>query len=271
VASASKIVDLQQEAKNLRAMHKSRNRTGFSRQQSRATSSPRGPKRPPAFRGVFPKNNTSSAVAVSPSRTLAEWKRRRVRDKEAIQFRTDADLHDDQVYFTNYAMRLRARKMFHRELKAATLPAKNPNSHSTQEFSSSKGKQIILLEGGEKNELTDVVEGEKSEVADAVERLLGRMRGLGEASECVKGLAATAGLAPKPTKAPALSGKPKPNNNHDVEKDLFTLQVRQLKGQLKDSVFGVIREQEVQADIAKTMADAFKHIHGNSEKVGLMQ
>merc|ERR550514_2562366 len=104
---------------------------------------------------------------------------------------------------------------------------------------------------------------EKTGVADAVERLLGRVRGLGEASECVKGLAVTAGLVPKAKKLPRLSGKG--NNNPETEKDLFTLQVRELKGQLKDSLFDVIREQEVQADVAKTMADAFKHVHERAD------
>merc|ERR1719213_951235 len=97
-----------------------------------------------------------------------------------------------------------------------TKEATTPLSNSTEDFSYSKDQRIILLEGAEKNG-----------VEDAVQRLLGRMRGLGEASECVKGLAATAGLALKPKKVPALSGKA--NNNPDVEKDLFTLQVRQMK------------------------------------------
>jgi len=212
--------------------------------------------------------NTSPAVTASPSKTLAEWRRRRVKDKEMLQSKTDADLHDDQVYFTDYAMRLRARKMWNRELQHAkeavadrmeVSPAMSltDNSSQSQDFLSNKGRHIVLLEGAE-----------KSAVADAAERLLGRMRGLGEASECVRELAATAGLAPKPKKAPALSGKA--NDNPDIERDLFTLQVRQLNAKLKDSVFGVIREQGVEADVAKTMADAFKNVH-NSEKTVLMQ
>lgn len=172
-----------------------------------------------------------------------------------LQSRTDADLHDDQVYFTDYAMRIRARKMWHRELKAAKeavadqiVDASSASSDSTEGVPSDKQRQIVLLEGPE-----------KTGVVDAVERLLGRMRGLGEASECVKSLAVTSGLVPKPKKLPRLSGKA--NNNSEVDKDLFTLQVRQLKGQLKDSLFDVIREREVQADVAKTMADAFHHVH----------
>lgn len=211
----------------------------------------------------------SPAVTASPSKTLAEWRRRRVKDKEMLQSKTDADLHDDQVYFTDYAMRLRARKMWNRELQHAkdqavadrmeVSPAMSltDNSSQSQDFLSNKGRHIVLLESAE-----------QSAVADAAERLLGRMRGLGEASECVRGLAATAGLAPKPKKAPALSGKA--HDNHDIERDLFTLQVRQLNAKLKDSVFGVIREQGVEADVAKTMADAFKNVH-NSEKTVLMQ
>jgi hypothetical protein len=185
-----------------------------------------------------------------------------MRDKETLLSKTDADLHDDQVYFTDYAMRIRARKMWHRELKAAkdaqpdqmgdANSTLSPSSDSTEDVPSHKGRQIILLD-----------DAEKTGVADAVERLLGRMRGLGEASECVKGLAVTAGLVPKPKKLPRLSGKS--NSNPEADKDLFTQQVRQLKGQLKDSLFDVIREQEVQADVAKTMAEAFHQI---GEKAG---
>lgn len=271
-ASLSKIITqkgLQEKAQTLRRVEswttvprsKSRYRSGFSRPQSRAASSPRFPRRPPAFSGVSSIKNATDAMSLSPSETLALLKRRRIRDKEVFQSRTDTDLHDDQVYFTDYAMRVRARKMWHRELKAAkeaasdqmvTKEATTPLSNSTEDFSYSKDQRIILLEGAEKNE-----------VEDAVERLLGRMRGLGEASECVKGLAVTAGLVPKAKKLPRLSGKG--NQNSEVEKDLFTLQVRELKGQLKDSLFDVIREQEVQADVAKTMADAFKHVHGRGE------
>lgn len=268
-ASLSRIMEhqeIQQKAQSLRRVDtslalrigcdrsKSRHRAGFTRQQSRGVSSP-FPKRPPAFNGVSSMKNTTPVIPSSPSQTLVELKRRRAKDKEMLQSRTDADLHDDQVYFTDYAMRIRARKMWHRELKAAkeadhivdATQALTPSSDSTEGVPSSKARQIILMEGTEKNG-----------VADAVERLLGRMRGLGEASECVKGLAVTAGLVPKPKKLPRLSGKG--SNNQEVEKDLFTLQVRELKGQLKDSLFDVIREQEVQADVAKTMADAFQNV-----------
>merc|ERR550514_2564188 len=123
-----------------------------------------------------------------------------------------------------------------------TSRADTPGSDSDEGAQSIKGRRIVLSEGAG-----------KTGVADAVERLLGRMRGLGEASECVKGLAVTAGLAPKPAKLPQFSGKG--SHNPEVDKDLFTLQVRQLKGQLKGSLFDVLREQEVQVDIAKTMAD----------------
>jgi len=253
VSSASLIAQLQQKTQIVRRVEtpsaadqrKARLRKGLSY----AASSPRKerPRRAPAFSGVTFAKTTTPAIVASPSQHLAELKRRRVRDKEALLLRTDEDLHEDAVYFTDYAMRLRARKMWHRELKAAkeaqlsASAATTPSTASSEGFCVSKGKEHT----------------EKKEVADAVERLLGRMRGLGESCECVKDLATKGGLAPK--KAPALSGKV---SNHDSG-DYCTVQVRNLKGQLKDSLFDVIREQEVQVDIAKKMAQAFKSLNIN--------